>query len=166
MTLTDLKTKLQTITGTAINLTADNTIITADSTIVTVNDTVNAIGEVYFDWKDYLNEVRNKSYPLILWQLDGAKFTNDIRTSTIQKVKTFTFTVFALNYFDINRSDKITVWSALEIYFNVYMNAVNEMDGLQIVNIDNIKGQYAGEGLNADKEIGIMYTDVILKVWC
>ena len=141
MTLQVLRQKLQTLTGTNI-------------------------GEVFFDWKDYLNEQRGKSYPCVLWQLDGAKFTEDVRTSTIQKTKLITLTVFAISLHDPN-VDKVTEWDTLEGYFKVYMNKVNEMTGLTIGNINEIKGQYAGEGLiSADQEVGIMYTEVQLKMWC
>jgi hypothetical protein len=141
MTLQTLRTRLQTLTGTNI-------------------------GEVFFDWKDYLNETRNKTYPCVLWQLDGAKFVKDDRTATIQKTKILTLTVFAISLHDPN-IDKMVEWDTLEGYFDVYLNKVNEMTGLTIENINEIKGQYAGEGLiSADREVGIMYTEVQLKTWC
>ena len=63
MTLAQLKAKLVIVTGTDI-------------------------GEVLFDWQEYLSEVRTKTYPVVLWSLNGAKFTKDVRSETIQKVKT------------------------------------------------------------------------------
>jgi hypothetical protein len=141
MTIETLKEKLQVITGTSI-------------------------GEVFFDWKRYLNETRDKSYPCVLWQLDGAEFSKDARTATIQKTKLFSLTVFAIAYFD-DSEDKITVWDELEGQFDTYLNAMNATDGIQIINIDNLKGQYAGEGLiSADREVGIMYKNVQIKLFC
>lgn len=141
MLLATLKQKLQVVTGTSI-------------------------GEVFFDWKDYLNEVRSKNYPVVLWQLDGMKFTTDSRTATIQKTKTLTLTVYAIASFDISSQDKITVWDTLEGYFETYLNKMNETTGITIENINNIKGQYAGGGLiSADAEIGIIY-EIVLKTWC
>jgi hypothetical protein len=141
MLLSVLKTKLQTVTGTSI-------------------------GEVFFDWKQYLNETRSKTYPCVLWQMDGMKFSTDSRTATIQKTKTFTITVYAIATFDINSQDKITVWDTLEGYFEAYLNKMNETTGITIENIDKIKGQYAGGGIiSADSEIGIIY-EIVLKTWC
>jgi uncharacterized protein (TIGR02145 family) len=141
MTLAALKAKLQTVTGTSI-------------------------GEVFFDWKSYLNETRDKTYPCVLWQLDGAKFTEDARSSTIQKVKIITITVYAIAYYQLTL-DKISVWDTLETQFKTYLNTLDATAGIQILNIDKVNGQYAGEGLlSADKEIGIVYRDIQLKIFC
>jgi hypothetical protein len=141
MTLAALKAKLQVLTGTTI-------------------------GQVFFDWQAYLNDTRDKTYPCVLWMLDGAKFTDDYRTSTIQKVKIFTITVFAIAYYELTM-DKITVWDTLESQFKTYLNAMDATAGIQIVNIDKVNGQYAGEGLiSADKEIGMIYRDIQLKLFC
>lgn len=142
MTLAALKTILTTLTGTQI-------------------------GSVYFDWQKYLNETRSKTYPVVLWSLGGAKFTEDKRTSTIQKEKEMTMTVFAIMKFNQNTDDKITVWDALESKFNVYLNAMNNNSRIQIMNIDEIKGEYVPEGMiSADIEIGIMFTEVKIKMFC
>ena len=141
MTLAALKTALMTLTGTTI-------------------------GEVYFDYQIYLNEVRTKTYPGVIWLLDGAEFEEDYRT-TIQKTKIFTMTVFAIASFNANEQDKLTEWDTLESKFKVYLNKMNENSSLEIMNIDKIKGQYAGEGLiSADQEIGIMYKGVQVKLYC
>lgn len=141
MTLSTLKTLLQTVTGTAIS-------------------------EVYFDWKRFLNKP-DKGYPCVLWSLDGASFTRDIRSSTIQETKVITCTVFAIAYFDFQTGDKITTWDTLEAQFETYLNTINDNTQLQILNIDELKGEYIGEGMiSAGKEIGIMYKDVSLKLYC
>lgn len=141
MTLSSLRTLLQTVTGTAIS-------------------------EVYFDWKKYLNKP-DKSYPCVLWSLDGASFTRDVRSSTVQETKIITCTVFAIAYFDFQNDDKITAWDTLEAQFETYLNAINDNSQLQILNIDEIKGEYVGEGMiSAGKEIGIMYRDVQIKMYC
>lgn len=140
MTLATLKTKLSTLTGTSI-------------------------GSVYFDWQKYLNEPKSKSYPVVLWNLDGAKFNGEARTNAIQKTKIFTITVFAIALFNSNK-DKIAEWDILEGYFNTYLNAMNETAWLSIENINNVQGRYVGEGMiSADQEIGIMY-EITLKTWC
>jgi len=141
MLLSALKTKLVVVTGTSI-------------------------GEVLFDWQEYLNEVRTKTYPVVLWSLSGAKFTKDARTATIQKTKLLTLTVFAINSYDINTQDKITVWDTLEGYFDIYLNAMNNTAGIQITNIDRIEGEYFPEGLlSVDSEVGIGCS-VTLKMFC
>ena len=132
--------------------------------LIVVTDT--SIGEVLFDWSQYLNEVRKKTYPIVLWSLNGMTFTKDVRSSTIQKVKVLTIKVFAINTFDVNTEDKITVWDTLETYFDVYINAMNDTDGIQIFNIDEIEGEYYPEGLlSVDSEVGISY-EVTLKMFC
>jgi hypothetical protein len=142
MTLAALKTKLSTLTGTDI-------------------------GEVIFDWNDYLNDSRTKVYPVVYWMMDGMEFTKDIRTSTIQKQKPLTLTVYIIASFDKNTQDKITVWDVIEPYLDAYLNKVNEMTGLTIENIDELKGVYYGlEPLSPDQEIGMAYKDIILKMWC
>ena len=142
MTLAALKTKLQTLTGTSI-------------------------GEVIFDWQDYLNDTRTKTYPVVLWNMDGMSFTNDIRTYTSPKQKPLTLSVYIIASFDYNTSDKITVWDTIEAYLNVYLNAVNEMAGLTIENIDKLKGVYYGlDPLTPDSDIGVEYKDVVIKMWC
>jgi hypothetical protein len=142
MLLSTLKTKLQTVTGTDIK-------------------------SVYFDWQRYLNETRDKQYPAVLWMLDGSRFKTDMRTSTVRKTKSFTLTVYAIASFSPDTQDKITVWDTLEEQFKTYLNAMNADSGLTIENIDGIEGRYAGEGLfSADKEIGLIFRDVQLKMWC
>lgn len=142
MTLATLETKLSTLTGTLI-------------------------GSVIFDWKAETNDTRGKSYPYIVWALDGANFTEDYRTSTIQKVKIFTLNVYAVASFNSSQN-KITVWDTLESQVRTYLNKMNtEIEGIQIVNIDKISGQYAGEGLiSADQEIGIILKNIVLKMTC
>jgi len=142
MTLSALKTKLQTLTGTTI-------------------------GEVIFDWQDYMNDARQKVYPVVLWVMDGMEFTNDIRTGTIQKQKPLTLSVYIIESFNYDTSDKIVVWDTIEDQLNVYLNKVNEMTGLTIENIDKLKGTYYGiEPLTPDSDIGIAYKDIVLKLWC
>lgn len=142
MLLSTLRSKLQTLTGTTI-------------------------GEVIFDWSEYLDDTKNKTYPLVLWSLDGAEFSKDIRTQTIQKTKPLVLTVFIIGSFDPNTEDKIDIWDTIEAQLDVYLNKVNEMDGLSIENIDKLKGIYYGRGaLSPDQEVGVSYKDVILKMWC
>ena len=142
MLLATLKSKLQTVTGTSI-------------------------GEVFFDWKKYLNITRTKTYPIVLWSLDNAKFKNDARITT-QKQKEYTITVFAIALFDPNTQDKITVWDTLEGYFYTYLNKMNTDDQvIQIMNINDLRGEYVPEGMiSADSEIGIMFTDVVIRTYC
>jgi hypothetical protein len=142
MTLAQLKTKLLTRTGTAIE-------------------------QVYFDWEQFLNQPMSKAYPIVLWSLNGAKFQTDARTSTIQKIKTLTLTVFAIASFGDNTQDKIAVWDTLESQFVTYLNAMNETAGISIANIDQIKGEYVPDGMiSTESEVGIMYQDVTIKMFC
>ena len=126
------------------------------------------IGDVYFEWKKYLSVVKDKSYPVVLWSMDNAKFKNDIRPVDIQKIKEYTVTVFAIDRFNFSTQDKIDIWDQLETDFYEYLWAINTNDSVvQIVNVDNIKGEYIPEGLlSADAEIGIMFTDVIIRTYC
>ena len=145
MKLATLKTKLTTIAGTNI-------------------------GQVFFDWKEYLNITREKTYPCVLWSMNGAKFSNDIRpvSQDIQQMKEFTFTVFAIMNFRPDTDDKISVWDQLESDFYDYLNAINTNDRVvQVWNLDSIKGQYVPEGMiSAGSEIGIMFNDVVLRTFC
>lgn len=141
MTLATLKSLLQTVTGTAIS-------------------------EVYFDWKKYLNKPE-KSWPCVLWSFDGMSFTRDVRSSTIQETKEITCTVFAIAFFDFLNDDKITAWDTLEAQFETYLNTINDNSQLQVMNIDDMEAEYIGEGaISAGKEIGIMYKNVKLKLFC
>ena len=141
MILATLKQKLQTLTGTSI-------------------------GEVFFDWKIYFEENRLRTFPCVVWNLDGAEFLKDARTSTIQKWKIFTLTAFVINVFP-NDSDKITVWDTLEGYFDVYLNKMDNTDGIQILNIDKIKGQYLGQDVDKGEiTIGIIFKDIQIKLFC
>lgn len=141
MTLSSLKALLQTTAGTAIT-------------------------EVYFEWKRYLNKPE-KNYPHVLWSLDGASFERDIRVSAVKNQKVLTCTVFAVCYFDFQTGDKITSWDTLESQFETYLNAINAMSGLKVLNINNLKGVYLTEGTtSAAKEIGIMYENVELEMNC
>ena len=141
MLLNTLKTKLQTVTG-------------------------SAIGEVFFDFKDYLNEKRSKTYPCILWQLDGAEIVEDLRSSTIQQTAIITLTVFAIALYR-DTQDKIAVWDTVKGQFKTYINLMNDTAGIQILNIDKLEAQLAGEGMiDADQEVGIMYKNVKIKLFC
>jgi hypothetical protein len=125
------------------------------------------IGEVFFDWKEYLNITRSKTYPCILWSFNGASFSEDKRTSTVGKIKTFTFTLFAIALFNPSTQDKITVWDTLEGYLNLYLNDIDATEGIQVANINELRGEYVPEGMiSADSEIGIMLKEVQLKTWC
>ena len=141
MTLAQLRTKLNVLTGTSI-------------------------GEVFFDWKLYLNEVRSKTYPVVLWQLDGAKVKKDIRTTPTQPVKTLTLQVYIIQNFDGTTEDKVTVWDQIEGWLDIYLNKMHVTDKIAIDNINELNGTYYGEGLlSADSEIGMSY-EVTLKMWC
>jgi hypothetical protein len=143
MDLAVIKQKLQTVTGTEIK-------------------------DVVFDWQVFLNETRDKKYPTVLWMLDGASFSTDMRSSTIQKSKTFNIIVYAIAPYDPNSEDKITVWDDLEKKFKAYLNVVDSNISFSIENINNIKGKYIGDGgnISADTEIGIRFENVSLKVFC
>lgn len=140
MTLATLKSSLQTLTGTSI-------------------------AQVIFEWETYRNEVA-KTYPLILWALDNTEFSKDARTSTIQDVKIITLPVFIFQRYDAHYDDKIALWDTLEGYLDVYLNAMNIISNLQVININSIKGAYIPEGVMGNSEIGILYKDVQLKMFC
>jgi len=142
MLLDALRTKLQVVTGTDI-------------------------GEVIFDWSEYFDDTRNKIYPLVLWSLDGVGFEKDIRTLTIQKTKVLTLTVFIIGSYNESTEDKINIWDTIEAKLDVYLNKVNETSGLTIENIAKLKGIYYGpDATSPDKELGVSYRDVELKLWC
>lgn len=109
----------------------------------------------------------DKSYPHVLWSLDGASFVRDVRSTTLQETKVITCTVFAVAFFDFQNDDKITVWDTLEAQFETYLNTINDNTQLQILNISELKGEYLAEGTtSAAKEIGIMYRDVQIRLFC
>lgn len=142
MTLLELEAKLQTTTGTDI-------------------------AEVVLDSDIYFTIEREKQYPFILWMLDGSEFDKDYRNSTIQETKIITIPVFAIIDYDINADNKLEVWDTLEGYFKTYINKVNEMTGLQVLNIAELKGTYIWDGERSpDRELGIMFSKVTLKLFC
>lgn len=141
MNLSTLKTRLQTITGTDI-------------------------GEVMFDFDEYLNINHAKTYPLVLWSFAGADFDKDSRTSSIQKNKSLKLTAFIFTNCAYGTEDKITAWDLLEGYFDTYISKMNEMSDLQIENINKIKGRYLEEKKSADLEVGIMYQGITINTFC
>jgi hypothetical protein len=141
MLLQNLKQKLQILTGTNI-------------------------GEVFFDFKEYSDKDTTRLFPVVVWNLDSATFETDYRTATIQKWKIITLTAFAINVYPID-GDRITVWDTLEGYFQVYMNAMDQTAGIQILNIDKLKGQYLGQDIDKGEiTIGMMFQGVQIKLWC
>jgi hypothetical protein len=130
-----------------------------------------SILQVNFDLSKYLsNNNATQLYPGIIWNFNTARFSKDFRTSTTQIEKPFTATVFVIINFDpITESEdqKLAKWDLCEGYFGTYINKVNTTDKLQVLDINNLKGQYIPEGiLEGRKEIGIMFTDVVIKTWC
>ena len=130
-----------------------------------------SILQVSFDLSKHLsNNNTTQLYPGIIWNFNTARFSRDFRTSTIQVVKLFTATVFIVTFFDAQtetEDQKLAKWDLCEGYFQTYINKVNSTDKLQILDIDDLKGQYIPEGiLEGRKEIGIMFTDVVIKTWC
>jgi len=142
MTLAQLETKLQTLTGTSI-------------------------AEVIVDSDIYFTIGREKNYPFILWMLDGARFDKDYRNSTIQDIKIITITAFIVTNYDHDSDNKLEVWDTIEKYFKVYINKINELSYIQILNINALKGTYIWEGERSpDKELGIMFPEIIIKMFC
>jgi len=142
MTLTQLQTKLQTLTGTSI-------------------------AEVIVDSDIYFTTGREKQYPFILWMFDSAKFDKDYRTSTIQEVKIITMPAFIIINYDHDEDDKFETWDTIEGYFKTYINKINELSNIQIFNIDALKGIYIWEGERSpDKELGIMFPEITIKMFC
>jgi hypothetical protein len=143
MLLQTLKNKLQIITGTTI-------------------------GEVFCDYKKFQNVNREFSYPYVLWMLDNMKFVNDLRPNDTQNIKEFTITAFVVGLYDFNTQDKFTVWDTIETAFNGYLNAMNTNDSvIQIMNINQIKGEYLAEGSNsANKDLAIMFSDIQIRTYC
>lgn len=128
--------------------------------------TATSIGEVVFDWKTYLNKERDKTYPIVFWSLDNASFVKDKRTTTVQKEDEFTITAFVVAGYNPD-TDKITTWDLIEGYFDTYLTKLNQQSNVQIVNINEIKGQYVAEGvMSADQEIAVMFKDIVVKTFC
>jgi hypothetical protein len=140
MTLAELKAKLIIVLGTDIE-------------------------EVYFDTQKYLNEKKSKTYPCVLWVLDGATFKKDIRLVPKQPAKTLKLQVYGITRFDPNTQDKITVWDGIEEDLDAYLRLVDTDNTLSIEKQDDVDGRYFPEGLlSADRELGIGY-EVTLKMW-
>jgi hypothetical protein len=142
MTLKELQTALQITTGTDIE-------------------------EVILDSDIYFALNRDKSYPYVLWMLDGAEFDKDIRSSTIEDVKIITLACFGITNYNPDSDDKIVIWDTLESQFYEYLNLVNTHASLQVMNIDNLRGTYIWDGERSpDRELGIMFQRVQLKMYC
>jgi hypothetical protein len=130
------------------------------------------IGQVFLDQSKYLANTAHveKTYPVIVWCFNNAKFQKDHRSTTIQKIKTVIVTVFVMVYFDQftdSEDVKLTAWDLAEGYFEAYINKIDSDHCIQVVNIQQLKGQYMPEGsIDQNKEIGIMYEGVELKLFC
>jgi hypothetical protein len=126
------------------------------------------IGEVIFDWKEYLNIMREKVYPMLLWSMGGATFSNNIHQPDPQNLKEYKITLFGIAAYDPNTQDKIEVWDALETEMNDYLNNINSLGNCVFIKtVDRIAGEYIPEGIiSADREIGIMYKDMIIQTFC
>lgn len=125
------------------------------------------IAAVVVDSTLYFNSKREKTYPFVLWAMDGLPFEKDIRTTTIQKTEELTFTVFALVSFNPDSDNRRTKWDTLKGYCEAYLNAVNAVSDIEIVGIENIKGVYMHEGEESyDKELGILFPSIKLRLFC
>jgi hypothetical protein len=142
---------------------------TLKSKLLTLDNT--DIAQVVFDQNKYLANVshQEKSYPLVVWCFNNAKYKADHRSSTIQKIEIVTMTVFIIEYFDHFTEDedrKLDIWDKVREYFTDYINMIDQDSAIQVVNIADLKGQYIPEGvIDQNKEIGIMY-EVELRLFC
>jgi hypothetical protein len=147
MTRAQLKTKLKGITGTEFE-------------------------QFIFDQNKYLANTAHeeRNYPLVVWCFNNARFTKDSRPSTIQKVKTFIVTVFAVIQYDPaieTEDERLAKWDLLEGYFDTYINLVNADESISVMNLSTLKGQDIPEGgISQNKEIGIMYEGIELRLYC
>jgi hypothetical protein len=131
------------------------------------------IKQVTFDLNKWpANDNPAQLFPAIVWNFNNVKFKKDIRTTTIQKEKAITLTVFAMIAFDPtleSEDDKIGKWDTLEGYFETYINAVNALSRVKVVGIDKINGFYIPEGISdifPHKALGIMYDSLELHTYC
>jgi hypothetical protein len=130
-----------------------------------------SILQVDFGLSKYLaNDRPVQLYPGIIWDFNTSKFSKDFRTSTVQVIKTYTSAVIITMPFDVNietEDQKLAKWDLCEGYFATYINKMNETDKVQIINIEDLKGQYIPEGVwESRKEIGILFDGVQIKTWC
>jgi hypothetical protein len=137
MKLKDLKTKLQTTTTTNIK---------------------SVIVDAFQSWA----EVQTKQYPTILWNLAASQFKKDIRNER----KQLTMDVWIIGAFNPNTQDKLEVWDQLEDDLDDYLNLINSQGDIQILDLDQVKGEYFWEGsTSGDCELGIQYKTTI-KITC
>jgi hypothetical protein len=116
-----------------------------------------SIAEVIFDWDEYLKTARKISYPAVLWELGGAKFKKDGRTTPAQPSKTITLKLFAMQLYNDKKDDKVVIWDQIEGYVDTYLNKMNESSRLNI-NVNDLSGTYYGQGAkDPEREVGLSY---------
>jgi hypothetical protein len=85
-------------------------------------------------------------------------------------VKTFIVTVFAVIQYDPaieTEDERLAKWDLLEGYFDTYINLVNADESISVMNLSTLKGQDIPEGgISQNKEIGIMYEGIELRLYC
>lgn len=140
-----------------MNLTA---LIAALGTAKTGTD----IEAVVFDYTSYTQKERDKSYPMVLWDIDNIEGTKDVRDGS----KVITLGCWCINAVDVNddTDDKPAQWDAIEAYLDAYLANVNDSTTVRVNNMDSMPYAYFGAGLlNVDREMAVRY-NVTLQIWC
>ena len=120
------------------------------------------IVEVYFDYNKVLDETLVKQYPLILWDIDNAAGTKNLRKLT--PGQTLTLNVFVGNVI-LPDADKIPAWDAVIADLDEYLLSLAEQASVK-PNLDEFEFELFPAGfLSVEREIAVRYR-IELELWC
>jgi len=120
------------------------------------------ISGVYFDFKTITNEQRTKQYPYVLWMIDTAEGTRQVRN--VQQKTEITMTVFAVSQYTPD-ADRIPLWDALLDDLDNYLIALGSTASLSVDREDVRFDLYPPGFVSVDRELAISYR-VTLTLWC
>jgi len=123
------------------------------------------IAQVIFDYSDYLNVDSGKVYPLVLWDLTGAKGIANLSEGT-REIEIDIFCITAVKPEDDIKTRRLEHWDDCEVDLQTYLNEVNDLTNITVQDLNDVEFEYYPAGLlSIDRELGVRYR-VTLKLWC
>jgi len=120
------------------------------------------IESVYFDFKTISNQARNKQYPYVMWLIDTADGTRQVRSE--QKKSSITMLVFAVCQYTPD-ADRIPLWDGLMDDLDKYLIALDDAQYVSFVREDVDFELYPPGFVSVDRELSISYR-ITLELWC
>ena len=121
-----------------------------------------------FDFLSYANKKRGKTYPLAVWDLGNLKGEKNLRATTgvSGNIEIDLYCMDLVTPEDDIPSGSIAKWDAIEADLLAYLNVVNGLDYLKVLNMDEIEYEYYPGGmLTLEREVGVRYR-IELEIWC